>query len=194
MNRGIIILLIVCVCCVCISISIGGGIALSTPKKKTTTAVLTEETEETTTPAPTTTLAPTTTPAPIIYKNLCNTHNKCLAVPNNLSEAGHNLIQWDKSNEEGQLWAIDKDGYVCNKHNQCVTSPNGNNGTNIYQAPKSSTEIGQKWSFRKVDDTHTNLCNGYDKCLSASQNGSNNGRNIIQWSGGYEQGQNWSFA
>ena len=41
-----------------------------------------------------------------VYKNLCNKWDKCLASPGNNNSNGTGLIQWDKTNEEGQRWSF----------------------------------------------------------------------------------------
>lgn len=138
----------------------------------------------------TTTTAPTVTPAP--YKNLCNKHNKCVAIAENGNTPGQQAIQWDKNTDENaQLWSLHTTGHICNKHDLCLSVSSGNNGELVIQDTKKDVD-NQKWKFSESGNVCNKLTN-YTKCMAARANTAENGAGLIQWDLSTEEGQNWSF-
>ena len=132
MDNTIIIIMIAVIAVVCLSLSssIGGGLYYNSTLSVSSTSVPASVPENT---VNTDTNSVPTLPE---YRHLCNDWNKCLTVDSNSPNKGQFLNQWDKVDENGQLWRFDVD----------VQNNVGDKGARIQQAEYGDIK-GQRWHW-----------------------------------------------
>ncbi len=126
---------------------------------------------------------------------------KVLAVENNSTANGANVVQWEYTGQPNQHWQVTSvgDGYysIRAEHSNAaldIAGPTSADGANIIQNAYMGDQ-NQRWAFQSAGDNYYGIISQYSgKAVDVEARSQVDGGNILQWTYNAATNQQWSLT